>query len=259
MADIERWSVERDAAETYESVLVPALFEEWAPRMLAAGNLRDGDHFIDVACGTGVVARHAIKRIGRRGRVVGLDRSEAMLGVARRVEPDVEWRLGDATALPFADESFDVAVCQAGLMFIQDRIRAFGEMRRVLRRGGRLAVQVWAISEGQDAFAEIVEKHAGKEAADHYRAPWSLSDPDQLIGLAHAGGFPNAELRTEPGVARFASIASFIAAETETLIHGDVDTDRLVADTAEAFAPYQAADGTLTIPEPGHVVTATRT
>ena len=92
--------MEISAAEIYESVLVLAVFKEWAPKIVAAGMVKEGDRVLDVACGTGVVARRAIKVVGPEGSVVGLDLTEAMLAVAEWMEPQVEWRLGDAMDLP---------------------------------------------------------------------------------------------------------------------------------------------------------------
>ena len=123
------WSVEVQAAEDYEKILVPALFEEWAPKMLAAANVGEDDHVLDVACGTGIVARCAVPEVGDGGRVVGLDATKAMLAVAVGIEPRVEWRFGDAGALPFDDGSFDAVICQSGLMFFPDPVEAIRDTR----------------------------------------------------------------------------------------------------------------------------------
>src|SRR5215217_6755171 len=77
----ERWQVETNAAERYEAHLVPALMDAWAPRVVAAGGVQTGDRVLDVACGTGVVARTAADRVGPSGRVVGLDLHPSMLAV----------------------------------------------------------------------------------------------------------------------------------------------------------------------------------
>ena len=84
------WSIAVQAAEDYERFLVPALFDVWAPRMLEAASVRERDAVLDVACGTGIVARRAVVAVGDHGRVVGLDATEAMLMVAERIEPRVE-------------------------------------------------------------------------------------------------------------------------------------------------------------------------
>ncbi len=181
-----------------------------------------------------------------------------MLTVAARIESRVEWHLADASDLPFAGASFDVVICQSGLMFFPDQVGAVREMWRMLKPGGRLAVQVWASCEAQDAFAEIVAQHAGHAAADRYRTPWNLSDPEALLALFRAAGLHEAVLRTEPGTAVYPSVDSFVAGATGILIDADLDTERLVSETARAFARYIAPGGTVSFSEPGHVVTATK-
>jgi SAM-dependent methyltransferase len=247
-----------DWGEMYEALLVPAIFDEWVPRMLAAGQVGAGDHVLDVACGTGVVARNALDAVGSSGSVVGVDLSESMLRVAQRMSPMVEWRLGDAQNLPFASESFDVVLSQAGLMFIPDRIAAVAEMRRVLLPGGRLAVQVWGSSPANEQFGSIVRKYLGSEVADRYMSPWSYPDPADLLDVARMAGFDNALVTVEVGMSTFVSVEAFIAAQSSILLAG-LDTADLVADTKKAFADYTQPDGSIHIPMPGNVVTATRT
>ena len=255
----ESWEeVDQGAATLYEETLVPAVFEDWAPKMLTFGAVVDGDRVLDVACGTGVVARHARVRVGSNGSVVGLDLVSAMLGVARRIDPEVRWCQGNAMALPFVPATFDSVLCQAGLMFIPDRVRAVGEMYRVLRPGGRVAIQVFGPNPAQAAFANVIERHAGSDAAGRYRGPWSLADPDELLAIVVAGGFESAVLRVERAVARFPSLEAFLLAETETLLAGQVDVVALTADATEVLAPYVDASGELVLPGPGHVATATR-
>jgi len=253
------WSVEVQAAEDYERFLVPALFQDWVPIMLAAAGVGEGDHVLDVACGTGVVARGAVAEVGIGGTVVGLDATAAMLTVAERIEPRVKWRVGDASSLPFGDAEFDAIICQSGLMFFPDQVEAIREMWRILKPGGHLAVQVWAECEAQVTFAGIVEEHAGVIVADRYRTPWSLSKPERLLSLFHEAGVHQCELRTEQGSAVYPSVDAFLSGATGILIGANLNTDRLALDTAQALSRYVTADGTLMFDEPGHVVTATRT
>jgi SAM-dependent methyltransferase len=92
-----------DAATVYEAFLVPALFQEWAPRVVAAAQLQPGHRVLDVACGTGVPARAAASCVGSTGAIVGLDPNPGMLAVAARLAPGVEWRQGTAELLSYLD------------------------------------------------------------------------------------------------------------------------------------------------------------
>src|SRR5262245_44130093 len=113
-----------DAGNAYENLFVSSLFREWAPRMMEAAHVQQGQRVLDVACGTGVVAREAVSKVSREGSVVGLDANPGMLAVADSITPSVEWQQGIAESLPFPDESFDVVVCQFALMFFIDKVQA---------------------------------------------------------------------------------------------------------------------------------------
>jgi SAM-dependent methyltransferase len=130
------------AAEMYEAIFVPALFAEWAPLLVEFAGVTPGQAVLDVACGTGIVARTVADVQRGQGRVVGLDLNPAMLDVARRLRPDIEWRQGDAASLPFPDGSFDVALCQMAFMFFPDRRQALREMARVVTPTGTVAFAV---------------------------------------------------------------------------------------------------------------------
>src|SRR5688500_17922473 len=109
------------AADVYERLFVPAEFQEWAPRVIEAARVRQGQRVLDVACGTGVLAREAAGVAGSGGHVAGVDLDGGMLIVAARVAPWIDWREASAESLPFADASFDAVVSQFWLMFFPDR------------------------------------------------------------------------------------------------------------------------------------------
>jgi ubiquinone/menaquinone biosynthesis C-methylase UbiE len=152
MTEPEGWQVSGDAAEVYEKCFVPAIFGQWAPQMVDAARVASGDRVLDVGCGTGVLARTAADRVAADSQVTGLDRNAGMLAVARRLRPQIDWRQGDATALPFADASYDVVMSQFALMYFPDRTAALKEMVRVLRLGGRLAIAVWGRTSARRAI-----------------------------------------------------------------------------------------------------------
>ena len=106
-------------------------------RLTAEAVVRDGDDVLDACCGTGDLAL-AAAHVG--GKVTGLDFSEAMLERARRKDSSIEWIRGDLLALPFGSASFDAATVGFGVRNVEDIERAFAELRRVLRPGGRIAI-----------------------------------------------------------------------------------------------------------------------
>ena len=108
-------------SEVFETYMVPAIFVPWTDALLDLTQLQANDRLLDVACGTGIVARTAYQRMGDSGRVVGLDFNAGQLEVARNIETAIEWREGNATDLPFSDEEFNVITCQQGLQFFPDR------------------------------------------------------------------------------------------------------------------------------------------
>src|SRR5688572_24257902 len=107
MATTETFQITSEQAELYEERFVPALFAHWVAPVLDAAGVRAGQDVLDVACGTGIVTRHAAERVGPTGHVVGLDLNPAMLAVASRRRPEITWQQGDVAALPFDDDSFD--------------------------------------------------------------------------------------------------------------------------------------------------------
>src|SRR5437870_13920614 len=116
--------------------MVPAMLASWVPALLDLVALKPGERLLDVACGTGVVARQAVLQVGAGGYVVGLDFNSDMLALARVRGPAVERREGHAMPLPFATRPFDVVVCQQGLQFFPDSGNALLEDHRVLAPGG---------------------------------------------------------------------------------------------------------------------------
>jgi ubiquinone/menaquinone biosynthesis C-methylase UbiE len=118
--------MDASAPELYERYLVPAITSLWANDLLDRVPPRPRERLLDIACGTGVVARLALQR-GHAGPLVGIDLNTAMLAVARAKSPSVEWVEGSALDLPFEPNSFDVVLCQLGLQFFPDRLLALKE------------------------------------------------------------------------------------------------------------------------------------
>ena len=251
------------AAETYERIFVPALFAEWALRLVDVAGISAGQRVLDVACGTGIVARRAADRLGGRGQVVGVDCNEGMLAVARRLRPELEWHRGDAADLPFPPASFEAVLCQAALMYFPDRLAALQEMRRVASGDGNIVVQVWGALDGQPAykrFADVASRHIGDRATELISAYFSLGDRDLVADLMRGAGLAVTEARTELGAVRFGSIEQFVQGEIDgSPLADDLDAGtyaRLMRDCREKLAEFVAPDGTTRLPIEGHIVAA---
>jgi ubiquinone/menaquinone biosynthesis C-methylase UbiE len=214
----EQWQVASSAAQVYDRHLVPAIFAPWAPRVLDLAAPAAGERVLDVACGTGVVARLAAERVGADGRVVGLDLNPGMLVVARSLLVEaapIEWVQATAGRLPFPDGSFEVVCCQLGLQFFPDRAAALAEMARVLVPGGRLAVMVWRSIDHSPGFAVLagaLDRHVGPAAGAIMRAPFGLGEEGALRGLVAGAGFGEVKLDRQAGVVRFGSARELVVA-----------------------------------------------
>ena len=259
----QMFQLSTEGAEAYEQTFVRAVLEEWAGYLVEAAGIAPGHSVLDVACGTGIVARTVSDRIKGVGRLVGLDLNEGMLAVARRIRPDVEWHHGEAGDLPFPTASFDVVLCQAGLMFFPDRVKAVQEMGRVVSPGGIVAVQVWGRLESQPGygpFAEVAARHAGPGAVDVISSYFCLGDLGLVTGLFREAGLTVATTTTRFGTVRFGSIDEFVRAEIESSPLVDrIDDDiyaRILDDCREALAEFVTREGRTAIPLQGHVITA---
>jgi ubiquinone/menaquinone biosynthesis C-methylase UbiE len=261
----ETFHIPIEVAELYEAKFVPALFAEWSPRLTEVASVQQGDAVLDVACGTGIVARTAADIVGSAGRVVGVDLNEAMLAVAGRVRPDLEWRQGDVAHLPFADGEFDAVLCQMALMFFPDRARALGEMSRVVRPDGTVAVCVPASLEDQPAYGPFVDmaaRHAGPDAISLLSTYWACGDLDALKSVIESAGLRVTTATTVAGVARFASPEELVATEVESTPLIERITERVYAsiraEANEVLRPYVTTAGTLDAPLVAHLVAARR-
>ncbi len=186
----------RAFAERYDSFLVPVIFRPWAREMIARARPKDGEHILDLACGTGVLVREIIHSDIVPGSLTGADHSPQMLEVARvratEAGISAEWVEADAGALPFPDDRFDLAFCQQALQFFPDRPRACRELHRVVKPGGRVALCIQrelAVNPLLRAQAAALDKHVGKEAGDAVRAICGLPDGKAIRKLFEDAGF----------------------------------------------------------------------
>ncbi len=269
MKQQERWQLSGSGAESYERFQVPSVFEPLARIFLAHVPLHPGDRMLDVACGTGIVARLAVPTVGITGRVAGVDLNAGMLDVAKRQSPpdeaEIDWRQGDAAALPFLDESFDIVFCQQGLQFFPDKLRALQEMRRVLAPGGRLALCIWRTIEHSPcnlAISTALARHIDAEAAARMQAPHALGDATVLRTLIGDAGFGRVEIHEATVTRRMLPPEQAIPGHLASTPVGpdvaaldDATRKALIDDIAADLGPYRDADG-LAIPQGTHIVLA---
>lgn len=181
--------------EIYETCLVPALFAPYGRDLAARAGLTGPSDVLEIAAGTGAVTRLLAAALPPGSRLVATDLNQAMLDVAaaRLDNEAVTFQAADAQALPFANGSFDLAVCQFGVMFFPDRPQAHAEVRRVLRPGGRYLFNVW--NRLEDNLASLVVQNAVAAAVPAPkpsflpRVPFGYHDPSQIEADLHAGGF----------------------------------------------------------------------
>ncbi|MCA9839555.1 MAG: class I SAM-dependent methyltransferase [Trueperaceae bacterium] len=262
MNDLDRGQVNTSAAEVYEEFFLPALFQDWAQPVIKAAQIQAGQCVLDVACGTGVLARAALEAVNSSGKVTGLDINESMLEVARIKAPAVEWYKGQAEQMPFDVEQFDAVISQFGLMFFEDKPAALKEMMRVLKVGGRLAVAVWNRLEhtpGYAAMTELLRRLFGDEAAKSLEAPYILGDVTQLETLFSQAGMPGVGISTIKGIARFASIDAWVHTDIKGWILADrIDEKQyqtLLSVAQKDLASFVTNEGTVIFDAPAHIIT----
>jgi SAM-dependent methyltransferase len=261
----ETFDLSLEQAHAYEDLFVPALFEQWVPTLLAHARVTAGQRVLDVACGTGVVARAAQRLVGASGRVDGVDLNPTMIAVAREIAPDLHWQVGDAAELPYDDASFDAVTCQSALFFFPDPARACTEMARVLRPGGTLALQTYAGLEDQPGygpFVQTVVRHAGAEAGDLLGTYWSKGDLTQLRTLLDDAGLAPTTTESLLGRVTFPSVDALLHVEIRaTPLTSRIDDHRYLAiarDMRTSLAEFVTSGGEVALPVLARFVAARR-
>jgi ubiquinone/menaquinone biosynthesis C-methylase UbiE len=200
MSDVTYRHFTGNSAENYDRDFLPAIAIPVSENLLRAAGLQPGDRVLDVGCGTGLIARCAAKAVGKSGSVAGIDPSQEMLALAASLPvpagAPIDWHEGDATELPFPDESFDVVLCQLTLMFIEDHLTALREMHRVLARGGRVLINTpGAIQPTFDIMEQSIVEHISPDLAGFVRMVFSMHDPMVHRTLLRDAGFEHVEAR----------------------------------------------------------------
>ena len=253
------WQFEQGSPEAYEELFVPVIFSPLAERLIDRASIQAGDNVLDVACGTGIVARLVAPRVGETGSVVGIDTDEGMLAVARKTaraaRVPIEWEEADVTDLPFSTGRFDTALCQQGLPFFDDPISALEEMGRVVAPDGRVVLNIGRSLEyqpGWNVLAEALSRHIGDEYGTMMHGPFPAWNRADLRRMAHEAGFEDVSVTIDIGSVRFPSAEAFIRrqAATSPLGHpiGAAPTavrDELIHDVENELEEYTDDDGVI--------------
>lgn len=254
MSEQSGYQVSSSAAELYERYATQYM-GPWVPDLVGLAELRQGERVLDLACGTGVVARHAVMQLGPTGRVTGLDFNAGMLAVARATPTPpgatIDWVEGSAVAMDLADASFDVILCQQGLQFFPDRLAALREMHRVLVPGGRVLLSVWkSPSPYNIAAGDALQRYAGAEMANKYRAARVTPDAKALHRMLVESGFRAVQIRPRPLIVKLPSIESFVIGHlSSSPVSGavaalsEVRRAAFAREVKTALQPYADGDG----------------
>src|SRR3989442_11147903 len=185
--------------EYYDSILGPAQLNALAADLVKRMPVRPKGDVLELACGTGIVTQRLRERIDSNFRLVATDLSDAMLAYARnKVKGKIDWRVADAAALPFKDETFGAVVCALGVMFVPDKPKLFAEIRRVLTEGGMLLFNTWdrlAVNPHAQAASEVMQElFPGDPEMDFSKIPYSFNDEAMIRGLLDGARFRNTEI-----------------------------------------------------------------
>lgn len=251
--------------EIYDRYMGPLLFKPYAKAVAARAAFLEPERILETAAGTGIVTR-ALHRAAPQAQIVATDVNPVMLDVAAHsLRSDrVSFQPADAQNLPFDDESFDVVVCQFGVMFYPDKVRAHEEARRVLRSGGHYLLVSFdrldlnpVPSAAGDAVAALFPDDP---PAYMERGPFSYTDPAVIERDLLAAGFTRIQLETVVLTTRVSArdaaqglvLGSPFRAEIER--RDSSGLDRALDAVTAALARWDGSEASMS----AHVVTATK-
>ncbi len=235
-----------DVAIAYDRDLGHVLFEHYAADIARRAAERSVRHVLEIAAGTGIVTRQLRNALSKDALLTAIDISDSMLDVARSKflpHEQVTFQIADATSLPFDDETFDVAVCQFGVMFF-DKDAAFRQVYRTLRRGGRYLFSVWD-SRHYNPFAsltfEVMKQFFPSNPPSFLEDPVSCFEIDPIKETLIRSGFERIVISVQPrehdilDVPAFARGLVFSPVIEEIRERGGVEPETIVEVLAEAL------------------------
>ncbi len=197
--------------ENYQRYLVPLIFEEYARDIASRVRVATGGTVLETACGTGVVTRELAAALASGVKLIATDFNEPMIEIARSTMASgdgAEFRVADATDLPFDDDSFDAVVCQFGVMFFPDVCLGYREAARVLKAGGSFIFSVWDSLEKNPMSGVVYDTlraAAPKSPPEFLRTPFGYHDLSLIKNQLQASGFGEIEFAVLPQISRAGS------------------------------------------------------
>jgi SAM-dependent methyltransferase len=245
----------------YDRLLGPLLFEPYARDLAARAAALQPRHILETAAGTGVVTGMLIEQVSE-AEIVATDLNQAMLDVAAgRIGSDrVEFRAADAQSLSFPDASFDLVVCQFGVMFFPDRVAAYREARRVLKPGGRFLFNAWDRIDRNPvtvaAAGAVAALFPDDPPSFFARVPFSYHDTMRIEADLRAAGFTDIAAETVATTSRVVARDAARGLCEGTPLRAEIEErgrlEAAVAAAAAALAPFDGSDA----PMSAHVFSA---
>lgn len=254
----------------YDRYMVPLVFRPYAEAVADRARALQPRRILETAAGTGVVTQ-ALHRALPEAEIVATDLNPPMLEeAARRVgSKKVRFQQADALALPFEDKSFDLVVCQFGVMFFPDKVAGNSEAYRVLRNGGNYMLVIWNKFDENLATKAVGSAVAGLFPAEdgsafYERVPFRYHDKDVIRADLEAAGFTKVEIETVDLRSRAASahdaamgLVQSTPMRNELELRGPGMLERATEAAIDALRQFEGPDG-FDAPMSAHVVTATK-
>jgi SAM-dependent methyltransferase len=269
-AQAEFWNDRPGRAWVDHQDELDAMFAGVLGRLMTLAAPRPGERALDVGCGAGASTEALARAVAPGGEVVGVDVSEPLLARARARVPAARFERADAQVHPFEQGAFHLVASRFGVMFFDDPVAAFANLRGALRPGGRVAFAAWDAAERNPWFClpeRIGRERLGLPPAEpsDEPGPMAFRDVGRVVGILEAAGFPSARGETVDmalphpggveGAVRLAGRIGPLGRLMREAEASEAERAAMLGAVAEAFAAFEGPDG-LAIPARVHLFTA---